>query len=699
VIAAYKRAHGGARPSPALVKSIIVGTAQDLGHPAFEQGSGEVDALAAVKAALSIPAPGSSTVPSTATGVGLVTSTNHLGVNQLDLSGPAESTVSGKYTLTNASALTQTVSLSTRSLTRTLSTQDGNISLNPTQTFPNVVGSARAFKFIDVVVPPGASRLDGSIAMNSGPFVVFFALIDPFGIFQAYNSPQGVANFSHIDVRYPAPGHWKAMVWADPLFASQTRNDINFEFTTSQYASYGRVSPSSVTLAPGASATINASFPTGTNAGDSSAAIVMKSPLGASADMPVSIRTLIPTSAGTNTFRGVLTGGNGRGFDAQSHKYFLNIPAGKKAVSVTVKLSRPQYPNEVLVGFLVGPNEHTLSAKSNLIVNGKGNIDVGTATFNFVRSPAAGRWTFVLLFTNPAGGDVVNQPFVGTLRFSTAAISATLPTTNTALKRHKTYHFAVTVTNNSAQQQLYFADPRLDQNVNYHLASQTPGDDLQNVTLPNPENLPQWLVPTSTSALNFTANATLPVGLDVKWTYGDPEVFGSPQGNSASVNISASPEVANGPWAGDPGEPGPFNGRAPTGTVALNAIATTKAFDFDADSSVGDYWFSSLIPARAAASSQPTGVASIGHHNRFLTAANKQARTTPVRLLAKGKVLPCNPAKPILDPGQSCTIAFTIKPSAPRGATVRGHLHIQTLDFFGGTTNDLASLAYAYKVM
>jgi hypothetical protein len=29
---------------------------------------------------------------------------------------------------------------------------------------------------------------------------------------------------------------------------------------------------------------------------------------------------------------------------------------------------------------------------------------------------------------------------------------------------------------------------------------------------------------------------------------------------------------------------------------------------------------------------------------------------------------------------------------------VKGHLHIQTLDFFAGTTNDLASLAYAYRV-
>jgi hypothetical protein len=487
------------------------------------------------------------------------------------------------------------------------------------------------------------------------------------------------------------------MVWANPAFTGDGHN-INFEFTTSQYTSYGRVSPSSVTLAPGTSATIHASFPTGTNAGDSSAAIVMKSPLGASADLPVSIRTLIPTSAATNTFRGVLTGGNGRGFDAESHKHYLDIPAGKRAVSVTVKLSRPQYPNEVFIGFLVGPNGHTLSAKSNLIVNDDGFIDVGTATFNFVRAPKAGRWTFVLLLTTPSGGDVVNQPFVGTVRFSTAAISATLPTTQTTLTQGKTYSFAVTVTNNSAQQQLYFADPRLDQNTEYNLASQTPGDDLQHVTLPNPQNLPQWLVPTSTSALNFTANATLPVGLDVEWSYGDPEVFGSPQGNSASVNISASPEVANGPWAGDPGVPGPFNGPAPTGTVALNAIATTKAFDFDADSSVGDYWFTSLIPAPAPTSAQPTGVASLGHPNRYLTAAKKQARTTPVRKLAAARVPACYPAAPILDPAQSCIITFTITPSAPHSATVRGHLDIQTLDFFAGTTNDLRSLAYAYKV-
>ena len=51
VIQAYRNTHHGANPSPAVVKQIITGTTQDLGHPAFEQGSGLINSLAAVQAA------------------------------------------------------------------------------------------------------------------------------------------------------------------------------------------------------------------------------------------------------------------------------------------------------------------------------------------------------------------------------------------------------------------------------------------------------------------------------------------------------------------------------------------------------------------------------------------------------------------------------------------------------------------------
>ena len=85
VIQAYRQGHGGASPTPAVVKQIIVSTTDDIGSPAEQQGAGLIDAYKAVQAAESYQTPSVATKP---TGHTLLTSPTQL--NAVGNSGTSE---------------------------------------------------------------------------------------------------------------------------------------------------------------------------------------------------------------------------------------------------------------------------------------------------------------------------------------------------------------------------------------------------------------------------------------------------------------------------------------------------------------------------------------------------------------------------------------------------------------------------------
>ena len=116
VIQAYGKTHGGALPSPALVKQILTSTADDVRAPGDLQGSGLLDAYRAVLAAESYQAPAPPHTSPT-----LLEGTSQF--NSVATTGTPETFTED---LTNQGSKSETVNLSSRTLGRLLDGQDGH---------------------------------------------------------------------------------------------------------------------------------------------------------------------------------------------------------------------------------------------------------------------------------------------------------------------------------------------------------------------------------------------------------------------------------------------------------------------------------------------------------------------------------------------------------------------------------------------
>jgi subtilase family protein len=652
VIQAYQKTHGGASPSPALVKRIIMSTATDLGFPADEQGAGEVNAYKAGLLAESIHTSDGS--PKAHGGTLLVSRTS------LHATGMPGSRESFTVRVTNTGAQAQQVHLSGRALGKDSGVQTGHATLSDTASphFVNFQGLPNNYQVFHFSVAPGQDRLDASLAYPGNPANgnnqrVRMILVDPRGRFAAHSLPQGVGNFGNSDVRNPLAGKWTGVVFGIEKADGGTNGNIPWRVATQRSVPFGSVSPSSLKLAPGQSATFTVSAVTPAQPGDASGSVVLTAPATTATSIPVTLRSLVDVAHG-GTFSGVLTGGNGRPpGEGQVNYYKFQIGPGHRSITANVSLSS-DFANPV-GSYLVSPGGDVL---------GYGENDGGKSLSAFVAQPASGRWTLIVEFAEPIAGDELSQHFTGNIALDTTKASAHgLPHSfSTMLAKGKAVTVPVSVTNNGAAPEQFFVDARLVRQANLKLAPLSPATGL---TLPLTTGPPLWLVPSHTSGVSVSLKASLPAMFDYSPVAGDPDLASGGGSAACATSESASYHpvsrlVTPGIWDAFPSECGPYSAPAPAGTADMAMSVTASAFDPAVTSAAGDLWLESV---------------------------DSSATFSPVLIM----------------PGATATIKVTIKPAAAKGSHVSGHLYID--DFVGGVPpygqaagDELVALPYKYTV-
>jgi hypothetical protein len=656
VIQAYRDSHHGASPSPALVRRLIMGTADDLDLPSSVQGAGLLDTLAAVQAARSVHTSDGPGIPS---GDGLVADTD-----QVDESAPAGTVQQVAVSVTNTGAFTQVLSPHLRSLGPPDSDTSGTLAIDQatSPTFLDGLGNSNSYATTVFPVSPGQDDLRVQIAWPDPNAIVSVTLIDPRGRLAAVSEAINPGDYGRVDVREPSAGNWTAIVWT-ATGSDGYDGPVNYEIATSRLVPVAGVSPQQATVAPGASVTFSVAAQMAAQPGDAGEDLEIDSSAGRDTIVPIVLRSLAPLGSAIAHFSGTLDGGADglEGVPAYQQTYSFNVP--NMAPSLSVGMTLAGDPDEQVEGYLIDPQGNVISQAGNVRSDSEGNITyTSTLQTNHV-NPIPGRWTFVAWVLGAVAGTATSIPFSANVSLTAQPTQSQGVPSGATIRAGQSASGRVTITNTGIAPESVFLDPRLNSYVNALLVPQTQASGLTlPLSLSSTEVPPQWVVPTETQTVTAAVQATAPVTFvlspgfdnDENDLTGDPLAAATSTGHTAAVKIS-SDELEPGPWLLDPSLIGPFVSTA-SETANAGLVADTRAFDPTVTSAVGDLWLPYTNPAA------PAGA--------------------PVTIA----------------PGQSTTIPVTFTAGGPRGTTVSGTLFVDDWSYANTTGDELAAIPYTYRI-
>ena len=672
VVQAYRAGHGGVSPSPQQVRRVLDSSADDQGLPAQEQGAGLLDSYRAVQLARTLDGGSAAILPAAGQ---LVVDTGQQTPTQLDTVAPAGSPVTGSVTVTNTGPGTQRVTATTRQVSTSTGAQSQTVTLTP-RTDPFFIdqrGRKRAYQTRTLQVPVGTDRL--LVAQHEpgpGTTIVRLALLDPQGTYTAYSLPQGVGSTGQVDVHQPAPGRWTAILFT-AASAAGFAGPVTLDSTTYTASAAGTVSPSSFSLAPGASQLLRVDT-TAPASGSSASSVVLTAGFGQTTTVPVVTQAVEQVRPGRPvTVDGTFTAGNGRSFSpAQTDTFLIDVPGGARDLTVDVGLSGT--PANAVVAHLVDPTGEPVATDRNERPVGTGSVtDTGVQVVH--ARPVAGRWQLTLELLNPVTGAALPQTFTATFTLNATEVDSHGLPTGGGVSRRRGTDATVTLVNTGPQPRTVFLDARSATVTRQHLVAvqgQTKTDPFTAaVALPLPDDSsePAWLVPTQVRRLSVGSSATAPTEFDLMPldsptalnAPNNPDIEAIRSGNSATATHTA-PEVAPALWAAFPSLVGPFGANpAPAGQITAQADIDAEAFATDWTSQTGDPLRQTVDPTAPTA--------------------------TPVTV----------------PPGGSVTLTLHLSPTGPVGQRQHGTIYLDTLNPYGaagasGYVDELAALPFSYRI-